>query len=215
MILRDLYVMIEDVPEVAYPFLKRSRHVCNYVEREVLRKGRYTGDRFNRIVVVLCPDPRDEAFVNTANAAVVQIPFDTAAYSGKSGAELSLYYVDRLREGVEKCARTLDVPKTEIFEGLARFVAGGLKNEWVHKDRHFKKLGLRALLRCFLDQAHFRLQLEVSREGIVVFKSFILETDPDEVAFEHRFKDVIVEGRRLVVTSRNQGPLWQTPIAEL
>jgi hypothetical protein len=40
----------------------------------------------------------------------------------------------------------------------------------------------------------------------------ILRCDPDEIAFHYRFKDVVVEGQHLVITSRASEPLVRIPL---
>jgi hypothetical protein len=218
MILKTLYLKVGDLglpTEFTYGFLKRSRFICNYIEREVLDKIRFRAENFNRIVISLCSVPGNGVFVNTSNVACVGIAFDRRYYESKSGKDLSLYYIDRLKEGLIKCAQFIEIPKNEIFQGLDLFLSGGMKNEWVHKRRVFKILSLRAILKCELTQEAFSLRLEVFHADRCVLDSVLLQTDPDEIAFEYRFKDIKVDGDHLVVTTKTGAPLWQERIAKL
>lgn len=218
MILKTLYLKIGDLglpTQFTYGFLKRSRFICNYIEREVLGKLRFRAEDFNRIVISLCSVPKDGVYVNTSNVAEVEIAFDRQIYESKSDKELSLYFIDKLKEGLGKCSRFIEIPTTEIFQGLEAFVSGGLKNEWVHKERVFRKILLRASLECQLSQTAFRLRLKVFHADKCVVDSEILHTDPDEIAFEYRFKDLKVDGDFLVVTSKTADPLWRERISEL
>ena len=218
MILKALYLKIGDLGlpvDYTYGFLKRSRFICNFIEREVLGKIRFHTRNFDRIVISLCTTPTDKVFVNTAAAACVEIPFDRRTYGSKSGKDLSVYYIDELEEGLEKCAQFLKIPKAEIFQGLEVFKANGMKNEWVHKKRVFRNLSLEVSLNCEMTQDAFRLRLEVFHSKKLVFNSVILETDPDENAFGYRFKDIKIEGDYLVVTSKSTNPLWRERLPKL
>lgn len=218
MILRQLYLKIGDLglpTEFTYGFLKRSRYICNHIEREVLAKLRFRTENFNRIVVSACSKPGEGAFVNAANAACVDVPYERNEYERLTGGKLGLYYVGLLREGLEKCAVSVPVPKGEIFEGLDAFVAGGMTNEWTHKQRLFRKEGIRATLKCAMTQDAFTLRISVQRGERVACDRKILTTDPDENAFGYRFKDIAVEGRNLVVTSKHGAPLWSKLLSGL
>jgi hypothetical protein len=218
MILRTLYLKIGDLGlpvDYTYGFLKGSRHVCNFIEREVLKPIRFNTENFDRIVVALCTVPREEVYVNSSSVAEVQITFDRDAYDATPRAELPLFYVHKLKDGMEKCARSLEIPKAEISDGLATFVAGGMLNEWIFKDKSFKTLKLRAVLGCQLSLDAFRLRLQVFHVGKLAFDEEILKTDPDEIAFEPLFKDIKVEGSDLVVTGKRGPPLWMMPLSRL
>jgi hypothetical protein len=42
-----------------------------------------------------------------------------------------------------------------------------------------------------------------------VFNDIVLRTDPDEVAFHYRFKDIIIEKDTIIVTSKNSTNLLE------
>jgi hypothetical protein len=219
MILKTIYLMIgdEDLPtDFTYSFMKRSRSLCNFLEREVLAKVKFDSGKFNRIVVVLKSAPETDFFVNSEKIARVDISFDRAEYElQKPGQDLGLYYIRRLTEGLEACARAASIPKAELLAGMDQFVALGMRNEWIHRHRVFRKLGLEATLHCRLTQDAFSLDLSVRADGVPVVEKILLETDPDEIAFEHRFKDIGIEGESLVVTSKHGRPLWRANVTAL
>jgi hypothetical protein len=55
----------------------------------------------------------------------------------------------------------------------------------------------------------FHLDLEIARKERVIFRDTILKTPPDEVAFHHKFKDIVIGQESVRVTSRmpSDGPL--------
>ena len=218
MILKTLYLQIEgrELPtEYTYDFLKSSRHICNYIEREVLRKIRFKADGFSQICISLCSDPKTEFFVNSANVACCDLKFDRERYDALSKEELPDFYIELLEAGLRQMTGFCPLPLDEILQGLNDFKSGGFVNEWTHKRRVFKKHALTAALRCELSQSAFKLRLEVLKDKAVTFNEVILETDPDEVAFEHRYKDVMIDDESLVVTSKYGDPLFAKNIGEL
>lgn len=218
MLLRGLWLKLDEpgLPvDYAYAFLKGSRHVCNWLEREALKPLRFQADGFDRIVIAFRAQPRDDVWLNSEKVACLELPFARASFDATPAAERGAWYVARLREGLAACARSLRIPLAELEAGLDAFVAGGLRNAWVHRVRRFRQQGLRVALGCELTLSQFRLELTVERAGRVALREVILETDPDERAFAWRFDDVRLEGARLVVTSKTSQPLWQRPVAEL
>ena len=66
----------------------------------------------------------------------------------------------------------------------------------------FRSAGVSCQLLCELDRSAFQLILEVQRGGEQIFPQEILRTLPDEVAYAHRFKDVVLEGHTLIVRDK-------------
>jgi hypothetical protein len=226
MILRSIFLKIGDeeeqsLPEgLSYTFLNRSRFVCNYIEREVLSKIRFKTKDFGRIVIALGPQIQKtgkEVFINSEQIAVLEIPFNRKEYASKSGKGLALYFIDKLKEGLDKCAKSVKIPKKEIFKGLDAFTTEGFKNEWVFKKRVFRKEGLQAFLECELTQNDFILRLKVFRTSKLVFDKVIYKTFPYQVAMSYPFRDMAIEGHYLVVTNRLKGekPLHRVLISKL
>ena len=69
-------------------------------------------------------------------------------------------------------------------------------------------------LNCKLTQFVFHLFLKVEKEGEVVCEEVILETDPDEVAFEYRFKDIIIQEDKLIITSKTSENLFTKKLGD-
>ena len=73
---------------------------------------------------------------------------------------------------------------------------------------------MEAVLACRLDARKFSLLLTLRRKGETVFEDMILETDPDENAFDYRFKDIEMKGDTIVVTSTTSEPLKVISLAD-
>jgi hypothetical protein len=201
--------------DYTYGFLKRSRVVCNFIEREVLAQLKFNADGFKRISISLCSIPRASVFVNSADVACVEIPFDRDVYDHVARSSLCEYYIGKIKEGVVKAACDISVPVEAIFAGVEQFVAGEMINQWLHVKRIFKVEGLVAFLRCELTTEAFRLTLEVQKHGFEVVKDIVLVTDPDENVFEYKLGDVKIIDGQLVVLAKRGGHLWSKALADL
>lgn len=218
MILKSLYLHLEQPKfpvAYAYAVLKGSRFICNFVERTALKPLKFRVDGFNRICVVLDPAPQQEFFVNTAGAAAVWLPFQRERFDKLAFEERPLFYIEMIQAGLQTMEKHCPVPRLAIEEALQAFKAGGLLNEWTHVKRRLKSPGLSASLSCKLTQEKFTLSLTVEKSGTTLFDSAILETDPDENAFAYRFKDVVLEGDKLVVTGKHSTNLIELPLSDL
>lgn len=220
MILRTLYLKLEASElstERTYDFLLRSRVLCSFLEREVLRRLDFESPDFNRLVVTVTDEARSpRAFVNSEKVACVDLPYVREQLKRlETDDDFTRFFVERLREGIKKAARTLALPTRELLAGVKAFERGGGRNEWLHSTKTFKRLGVTASLHCRMTQRAFWLRLKVARGDEVVFEKDLLKTKPNELVFERRFKDVAVVGTEVVVTSRLGKPLWKMPLTKL
>ena len=211
-----LHIGVLGLPsDYTYAFKKRSRFICNWLEREVLRPLKFKSKRFDRLVVELSSTPRPEAYVNTCKVACVGIPFDRQIIDSSNGITLAELQIMMLKSGIEKCGPNLSIPKTELIRGLNLFVEQGMRNEWLHIERVFKEQNLKARLTCKMTQERFSLQINISSHNKTILEHVILETEPDEVVFHDRFEDIKIDNANLVVTAQIGPPLWTKPLAEL
>ncbi len=102
-----------------------------------------------------------------------------------------------------------------MLAGIDAFMAGGMKNEWLYSSRTFREHALKVCLFCALDPAEFRLTLQIWRAKQLVFDEVIMQTDPDEIAFEHRFRNVFIENGELKITSRLDTKLWSRKLSKI
>jgi hypothetical protein len=214
MILRTLYLQNLDPRIESYDFLKESRHICNYLERGVLKAIKYKAD-FGRICISLTEADPPTTVLNSSNVLCVGMPFDLDEYESFSRKERSQYYSLKLKQGLEKCNCTHSIPLSEILQGLKDHQDLGWHNEWVHRKRHFRERKVVASLTCNLTIDSFELTLQVWRDGSLVYNKVVLETDPDEIAFGYRFKDIELKRGRLIVTSKVSDPLLSLSMRDL
>ena len=101
------------------------------------------------------------------------------------------------------------------MEVLRKFEGSNYTNKWVHKKRNFRKQGLKAALDCSMTTSGFELFLEVESSTGAFVRRCLLRTDPDELAFGYQFKDLLLEGDELVVSSKFGTQLFRSSLTEL
>ncbi|NBF01491.1 hypothetical protein GV819_04220 [Pseudomonas sp. Fl5BN2] len=196
----------------------QTRHICNYLERQ-LSSLKFNSEKFNKICIIGYSNPQNEMYVASTNALAVPIGFDIDHCRSTPKELLARYYIDLLIDGLKKASSAFDIPLDHLLEWLDDFKAGGLRNEWVFKDKNFRHIGIRCRLDCSMTLDEFKLKLHASKKERTVFERVILITPPDEVAFHYRFKDILIEDEKLVITTRiNTGGeriLYSAPLSEL
>lgn len=204
MILRDIFVDLDrsqHPSEIAYAFKLRSRCLCHFVGRHVWEK-RIRVPNFNRIVITLSRKAVPEFFVNSSHVACIRIPADDATSQQLAGNALQEFYIDCLSRGVDRFLGDFPEALVAIREGIELFRAGGYRNAWVQKARRLQTLGLSASLACSMTIERFSLRLAILRAKTPIYDQEIFTSDPDEIVFAHRFKDVVASDRKVVVVDR-------------
>lgn len=205
MLLRDisLYLNLDEYdPDYVSDFQFRSRYLCNFVRRRI-KPLRFRTEGFGSIAVQGCREPKEGCPIEGEKVAGPRVRFDRQRYDSLRPEECHELFIGMLWQGLEKCARHHRIPLLEMEAAIDEFRAGGYRNEWTFKRRTFRSFGLEASLNCSLDMEKFVLTLEVERKGVVVYDAPILETKPDELIFDYRFKDVVLDGQALVVMSKS------------
>jgi hypothetical protein len=217
MILRDIYIDLDRAQystKVAYAFKLRSRCVCNFVGRHVW-KEQIRAPGFNRISVTLskCASPKFE--VNSCQVGCITMPFEESGYEGLSDTDFHELVITHLLSACDQFLRTLPEVFGALKEAVRLFREVGYRNEWVARSRRFAAAGINASLACELTPLRFGLRLVIRHRGTLVFDQEIFTSDPDEVAFDYRFKDIVLIDDKLVVTSKTSKPLLELSVSRL
>lgn len=217
MLLRDISLALNfDTYERNYDndFQFRSRYLCNFVRRRIVPL-RFRAEGFGSIVVEGCREPEEGCPIKGESVAVAPVRFDQRRYDSLEPSQCHEFFIGLLLEGLEKCARFHRIPLSEMKSAIDDFRAGGYRNEWTHRKKLLRPAGLRASLNCSLDMEKFVLRLKLERKGEVVYDASVLETKPDELIFAHRFKDVVLDGQRVVVRDKFDRPTFLLDLDEL
>lgn len=217
MILRDIYLDLDRSQystKVAYAFKLRSRSICHFVGRHFW-KEQIRVPCFNRIVVTLSKGASPKFEVNSCQVGCITMPFEESGYASLSDTDFHEFVISHLLSACDQFLSTLPKVLASLKEGVRLFRESGYRNEWVAKARRFAAAGIHASLACELTPQRFGLRLIIRHRGALVFDQEIFSSDPDEIAFDYRFKDVVVMGDKLIVTSKTSKPLLELSLSGL
>lgn len=177
-------------------FNEHSRFISNYLSIHVRKLKFETDNTFKMISVI--PSQKKEAItfqILAENVINATVPFDPKKYEEMGEIEKYEYYLALLEEGYRICAQHKNIPLDELIRLNQQFRDGGYKNEWIHKRKVFKDLGLDITLYCCFTSSEFRLRMGVvNRESKKEFLSgTVLVTPPYEVSYEYLFKDIVYD----------------------
>lgn len=215
-IFKQIYIQVTDeerqfdatsLYEFRYSITKASRYICNYLERECLKKLRFRTEGFNRIVIGIAEAPDNKMVVNSEAAACLEVKYNKRQLSMLAGLELTDQLIAYIRRGLNSAASFISIPEEELNVCLNKFIAEGYKNEWIHQKKTFRSKKVEAVLACCLSQDRFTLRLVIQKEGKTVFNRQILKTDPDEIAFHYRFNAIELIDDSIVITTKHSKPL--------
>ncbi len=219
MILRHVYLnlnLTEYPDDLTTPFGFQTRYVCNFIERR-LKALRFKVDGFSKICIQGRQDPSPECSIVPENALVPEVRFDREKYAELSVNECHEFFLAMLESGFSKCSPSYSIPLEELSAALSEFRQGSYINRWVHQKKRLKPYDLDGVLECELNRDEFRLSLSVfpRRGGDALLKECILRTKPDEIIFQHQFKEMKVSGDDLVVLDKFGKVLYRASLADL
>lgn len=203
--LDDLSLGIEGKkPRIAFAseFAYRHRFISNYLTREI-RKVRFETDgTFNMISVRFSRNPNGSPLIVPFNALEADIYFDPDEYRLLTPTKEIEYCLDAFEAGFERAAGFKKIPLATLLSLIDGFRRDDYKNEWTHKTKRSKSLGIKVILNCFLTSTEFRLEMSVA--GILpdenLCSGLLLRTKPDEIFFEKEFKDILITEEKIIVT---------------
>lgn len=215
--LRNIYLYLnleEYPPELATPFGFKTRYLCNVLRRR-LHELKCDAHGFNKICIEGRHRPDESCPILSENAAVPSVAFDQRQYESLGPTDHHEFFIGMLMEGLEKCARHHKIPLSEMKAAIVLFRQGGYRSDWTHQEKLLRGVGLHASLLCSLDTERFVLTLKVERKGDTVFEQPILETLPDELIFAYQFKEVVLEGERIIVKNKFGEPTFTLELSSL
>ena len=217
MIFRSIYLDLDRIEfgnEFGYSFLLQSRALCHFLQRKV-KPIKFKSDGFNRLVVK-GTKKKVEPFINSSNVLSVRVPFKEEAYrSSESTEDLNEFYIEMLKEGMNLGDALSPLPIKAINEGIREFRESGYSTSWSTPRRRQRERALIAFLECQLSINSFELYLVIERKKEQIYRDKILVTDPDEIAFHYRFKDIVFGNDTLTVTSKTSEPLLTMNLKEI
>jgi hypothetical protein len=191
MILKHIYLYLNttEYPDpLVTEFGFRTRYICNFIERR-LKDAKFDAKGFSKICVQGRKIPNERCHIVSENALVPEVQFDIDRYENLQVDEYHEFFLEMLERGLKKCQQSHLIPLSLFLSAIAEFRSCGYRNQWEHKRIRLNN-GLMAILRCDLNMSEFVLTLSIHKSDHVLFEQPILKTKPDEIIFEHQFKDM-------------------------
>jgi len=197
MILKELYLypdLVEYPKEITSAVRDQTRCLCNFLERNSLKKIKFKTESFKRICIVGHDVPDKKVFINSCNVAVKEAIFDKYLYDfrKKSEQDLHEFFISWLMSGLECLNEQLAIPLENIEEGVQLFRDGDYKNEWIYKSKKIAGTNYKATLKCCLTMNEFKLYLVIDSKSEVIAEELVITTIPDEIVFVRKFNDLVV-----------------------
>ena len=191
----------------------QSRHITYCIQR-ALKDIKFHTEGFNRIVIEPLINPTHTVFVNSSSVASLSVGFDPERFNQCSDAELRFYHAELIKEGLRAFNAKVAIPIDHMFEAIDQLMENDFVDEWVFKEKFFKKMKISATLTCSMSYREFNLNLMVRKNGEVFFNENVLTTPPDEICFHYEFKDLTANGGFIEVGRRypRDGVLVKEPI---
>lgn len=201
---------------VAFPheftavFRDQTRYICNFIGREIAAiKYQHAG--FKRLCVIGSPKPRQECAFVPPGVLSVEVDLSREEYETLCKEDLPEYFLRLLTLGFDKAAATHNLPIEALNNAIAKLRALNFRNTWIHSEKSFRGIGLKCALLCELSIEKFTLTLVIKKGDEVILDETILTTPPDEVAFEHKFKELKYADGKIAVVDKFGRALFEMP----
>jgi hypothetical protein len=208
MILRKLeFELINNDINYAYNVKQKAKFITNYINRNCLSKIKYVSNDFNILVIYLTENTIEPYVVN--KGLVVPLLFERNKFDKiKTKENYFEYFNEKIERAFETIMGKYEIPKNNIAQTLNELKEKNYENKWVYKAKTVKEEKLSIVLNCELTIDDFTLILRINKNNKTLFNEIILKTDPDEVAYEYRFKDILLENNTVIITAKNGDKLY-------
>jgi|TARA_B110000261_G_C13058695_1_gene347223 hypothetical protein len=199
MILKSIYLDLdreEYSSGEVYSFLKKTRHLLNFIERECLKKIKFKTENFDRIVLTLSKES-ETPFVNSSKTLVFKVKKEFNSIENINSSGL----IDLLIFCFKKLIEFVIIPFVEIMETIDLFIENNFENEWVYKKKKIPNSQINLVLKCKLDIDFFTLLLDAFEGKRLLTSITLLALDSDENAYKYKFKDLIIKKDTVEITS--------------
>ncbi|EDM25987.1 hypothetical protein LNTAR_19357 [Lentisphaera araneosa HTCC2155] len=200
--------------DYGYQFLLRSRCLCNYIERRLKKE---IVELIDSTKIVITGEKRENSqfYINSSNIACLNVPFNPETYDLLKEHEYNAYMVNFLKEHITNEPNICNQEANKLFDIITDFENEGSINKFIYKKKINKDKKLKIILEQTLTVSEFVLKLDIQKSKESVYSKIILKTDPDELAFHYRYKDIVFEDNFLIVTSRTSEPLIKLNLDEI
>ncbi len=138
-------------------FLFKSRCICNYLERELLKIGFETALR--RINIMCSRDLIEPQVSKYEHEPIlgVDISYNIPPVIDMEESVLQGHYATIIVEGLRVAEGFMELPLNECVSALREFELGGFKNEWVQAKKSWSRVAMRSEVLASLTMYEFVL----------------------------------------------------------
>jgi len=222
--LRDFMINIYDIDwmldrrwmqydkEMFGKFRNNSRSLCNYLGRQA-RSARIDTEGFNRISIKVRSASQycnPNTYFSNPNNLHAEVYGDLEKFTAlpDQPEPVNEYMIDLLQKGLKICAQEHDFQYELVLSFIDDFRKGNYVNEWVYKARAFKDYKLRVRLMARLDIDVFNMTVVVWHGPTEIFRKVVMTTEPDEILFMRKIKDIILQDDRIILID----PIWEKEV---
>ncbi|MCK5945214.1 MAG: hypothetical protein KAI24_24710 [Planctomycetes bacterium] len=169
------------------------------------RKWRIPTDGFNAIILQDDGPGQDPApRTSGTKSFVIPFDFDPDAWTGMSEHERHEHLLGLYKRGFRVTAEHHPLPLDRLLPLRDEFRDGGYRNRWLGAKKQLRcpDATLRAELHGEITLERFTLRLRVLAGDEVRFEEQLLDTNPNPVSWQHKWKGLERDGDDLVVTDR-------------
>ncbi len=194
-----LMLNVDEYPRIyRSAFLFRERYIGNFLGRRV-KPLKFKTEKYNALIMNGQHTPAERCSIVPEKSLSAPVYFDQVRYDSLGPNEHHEFFLGMYIEGIEKANRDFPIPYDVLMQSIEDFRQGGYKNEWVDKRKLHRPLGLHATLLCYMDTNRFQLTLLLERKGKTIYREPILTTLPDEIMYKGDFKELVVEGTKILI----------------
>lgn len=203
-------------------FNKNARFICNYLSKAVRKLNMETDGTYKMISVhphVIQNSSKmyysDYALSNTIYVSSKEMEQYTQMVNLTERYE---FYLSLLERGyIQAATFKEEVPVDTLLSLHQQFRDGEYKNEWLFKKKQIRDFGIYIYLNCYFTSFEFRLELEAYslKTKELVTKGVVIRTPPNEVCYDHKFKQITLQDDKLVILDFLEHPRYEMDLHKL
>ena len=190
-----------------YGLLLKTKHICNYIERNCLKDLKFKTEGYSGIVITFVygyPEEKmtdcDEPFITFNKALGINIRFDKRRYDSlKTNNEFREFIRESMKSTFRKIETKYKIPSLEILNSYDKLKEEKFINEWQIKKKTDRTRKLLIELHGSLTINKFILNLKIFQYKKEIYNNIILETVPDEYVYANKFREIVIEEKAVKI----------------
>jgi len=213
----------QEQTDYCYKLKLKTKHITNYIELNCLKQLKFKSEEFSAIVIDFMHGYDDNKWSNyddpyiTFNKSIgIFIRFDKEKYDSlKTDNEFRKFIYSYMVDAFKKIETKYIIPTSEILTCYQELKEKDFVNERLIIKKTDKTRKLLAELHCEVTIDKFILTLKVYHDKKEVYNKVVLETEPDEYAYAHKIKKLVIEKEAIKVLGTGDEITFSLPLNEI